>query len=187
MLNEVLAEQVPFPGLSYVEIIRIVYTSHERPISFELNVTSGFNKELMRWIERCWHQDPTLRMKFRELAVELNHLLRRAVDAAKVGKQEFTNAIPRPPAAEIEASITMLTGWLISNCHLTESDALPLGRTLVTKKHVTSMPVLIQLLQDRPEFLSKELGVSVVQETSVLTTLGINTKLSASNPQEHKG
>ena len=181
LLNEMLTEQVPFPGRSYVEIVQSVGTFRHRPDRYKADVTDTLGCELMRSTERCWSQDPALRMSFHELAAELNHLLRKAAEAARVGNQASAVTPPRPQNKEIESSITMLAGWLTSSCHLAETDALPLSHTLVTVKHVTSEHVLTQVLQRTPDFLAKELHMSEVHEANILSALGINAKSSSTS------
>eukprot|EP00598_Pedospumella_elongata_P017005 CAMPEP_0184995532 /NCGR_PEP_ID=MMETSP1098-20130426/53104_1 /TAXON_ID=89044 /ORGANISM="Spumella elongata, Strain CCAP 955/1" /LENGTH=779 /DNA_ID=CAMNT_0027521819 /DNA_START=54 /DNA_END=2390 /DNA_ORIENTATION=+ len=178
LLNEVLAEKVPFPGRSYVEIVQSVGTFRHRPERYRADPTDAIGCSLIPLLERCWHQDPSRRMSFHELAAELNHLLRKAAEAAKIGSQDSALTPPRAPTREIEASIATLADWLTSNCHLAETDALPLAHTLVTVKHITSVPVLAHLLQRTPDFLWKEMKLVAVHEANILLALGINTMSS---------
>ena len=179
LLNEMLTEQVPFPGRSYVEIVQSVGTFRHRPDRFRADPTDAVGCSLIPLLDRCWHQDPSLRMSFHELAAELKHVLRKAVEAAKIGNQASAFTPPRAPTREIEASITSLADWLTSSCHLAEAEALPLAHTLVTVKHITSVLVLMHLLQRSPDFFEKDMKIAAAHEASILTTLGINAKSSS--------
>lgn len=182
LLNEVLTEQVPFPGRNYVEIVQSVGTFCHRPECFQPELADALGCALKSCIHRCWHQDSKLRMSFHELSSELNHLLRKAVENARVGNHA-SSLTPhhRRHSREIETSIVTLAGWLTSSCHLAQKDALPLAHSLVTVKHVTSTSVLAQVLQRNPEFLASELGVSTVHVANICTALNINV-MSASGP-----
>ena len=186
LLNEMLTEQVPFPGRSYVEIVQAVGTFGERPDRYKADVTDALGCELMRLTESCWHQDPTWRMSFHELAAELNHLLRKAAEAARVGCQASALTPPCLPTRDITSSISTLSDWLTSNCDLSGSDARRLAHTLVTVKQVESTMVLSQLVQRTPDFLTKDLKVSAVHEINILAALGIHSsvKLESLNNTE---
>eukprot|EP01032_Pedospumella_encystans_P015481 gene15481-17702_t len=135
LLNEVLTEQVPFPGHSYVQIVQSVGTFRHRPDLFQPDLQDTIGCKLLSCITRAWNQDPALRVSFHELAGDLDHLFRRAAEAIREGK---VTSMPEPhplPTKEIEASITFLAGWLNSHCRLTEKDAQPLAHALVTVKH----------------------------------------------------
>eukprot|EP01032_Pedospumella_encystans_P020346 gene20346-23111_t len=96
MLNEVLTEQVPFPKCDFVQIMWDVGTFRIRPNRYKADVGDSLGCKLMHLTEQCWHQDHSLRLNFYELADELNDLLRKAADAARVGNQASTTA-PHAP------------------------------------------------------------------------------------------
>lgn len=182
LLNEVLTEQVPFPGRSYVEVVQSVGTFRHRPDLFHPDLQDTIGCKLKSCIERSWNQDPTLRMSFRELTNDLDHLLRLAAEAVRVGSQVST---PHLLSKEIELSIATLAGWLNLSCHMAEMDALPLAHTLVTVKHVTSVHLLQKLLQHNSDFLAKELRIPAVHEASIYSALGIHRQpASASNSSD---
>ena len=182
LLNEVLTEQIPFPGRSYVQIVQSVGTFRHRPDLFQPDLQDTIGCKLLSCITRAWNQDPALRVSFHELAGDLDHLFRRAAEAIREGK--VTSMLePHPlPTKEIEASIMALAGWLNSNCRLAEKDAQPLAHALVTVKHVYTLHDLGKLLRRTPEFLAKEFRVSVIHEANICAALGIMSRPSSALP-----
>jgi len=117
LLNGVLTEQVPFPGRSYVEIVQSVSTFRHRPDLFQPDLQDHLGCKLVSCITRAWNQDPALRMSFHELAGDLDHLLRRAVEVVRDGTATGQQLLP---TREIEASILALANWLNKRCSLAE-------------------------------------------------------------------
>uniref|UniRef100_A0A7S3GNG2 Protein kinase domain-containing protein n=1 Tax=Spumella elongata TaxID=89044 RepID=A0A7S3GNG2_9STRA len=173
LLNELLSELVPFPNCTYFEIMQSVGTFRKRPVAFAAEPSDTLGCELVHLIGRCWHQDPALRMSFHELAGELQHVLRKAVDAARVGNHHSPLTLPRPPTTQIEAAITELCGWLTVSCHFAEPDAMSLAHTLVTVKDIYTPITLSQVLHRSPAFLSEQMNQSTAVEARICTALGI--------------
>lgn len=173
LLNELLSEKVPFPDVTYGQIVHIVGTLRQRPTLFVVPAGDTIGRALIVEVARCWHQDPGLRPSFHELATELTHLLRKEVESSRIGDRAAPLTPPPLASRVVEGAIAELYGWLTSTCRVGESDAMSLAHVLVTVKDITSSTMLSQVLHRSPHFLSKEMQQSVVLEVRVCAALGI--------------
>ena len=198
LLNELMTELMPYPDcLNMFQISHSVTGSGLRPASMKPDDNDAIGKELLSLVRNCWDQDPALRMGFHELATELTHLWRKAVERAQQGNHAapLTPPPPAPPARPppapafapppkvAESDIAALSTWLTSCCHVNESDAMSLAHALVTVKGITSHAVLAQVLHRSPDYLTKEMHQSVVLEAQVCTALSISPPISPTPPK----
>ncbi len=192
MLNEMLLEELPFADAALATVMHNVVTYRRRPTAYTADVSDPVGCQLMSLIHMGWNQDPQLRVSFSHLARELGALLHLTAETFKHGTaaaaaSPAVTTPPRPPAADVNSSITTLSQWFESTCRLGSSDSLPLAHALVTVKCISSAAALDQALQRTPDLLARELKVSSVHEQQIKAALGnLKSRLRLENLNEEQ-
>lgn len=152
MFNEMMTEKLPDKSLC-----------SDRPEMCRSDPRDVLACEMNHCIERCWHQNPNIRLAFSELSTLLERLMRRAsLPTSSYSPTEFS-----------EMCLSTIRNWLTLDCHLVENDALQLAETLVYVKNVTSISTLKLAVDQNPELLTNELVLPDVHLSNIRAALGL--------------